>query len=143
MDRPLRISLLLCATAVAVLVLTPAAGARIAKRKIASFDSPVYVTGAPGFPKLLFVVEQPGSVRVIKGQHKLRHPFLNLRGQVDYDGAERGLLSIAFPPDYKQRGRFYVDFTDNQGDINVVEFRRRTATRGQQAADGRTGGGMG
>jgi glucose/arabinose dehydrogenase len=89
----------------------------------------VYVTGAPGFPKLEFVVEQPGSVRVVKGHHKLRHAFLNIRGLVGYDGAERGLLSIAFPPDYKQSGRFYVDYTDNQGDINVVEYRRRSATR--------------
>ena len=44
-------------------------------------------------------------------------PFLNIRGMVDYDGAERGLLSIAFPPDYKQSGRFYVFFTDNEGDL--------------------------
>jgi glucose/arabinose dehydrogenase len=134
MNRALRISLLLCAGLVTLMATSPAAGARIAKRKIADFDSPVYVTGAPGFRKLLFVVEQPGTVRAIKGDHKLRRPFLNLRGQVGYDGAERGLFSIAFPPDYKQSGRFYVDYTDNQGDINVVEFHRRSATRARRGS---------
>ena len=111
-----------------MLAIAPAAGA-VKKRKIGNFDHPVYITGAPGFPKLEFVVEQPGSVRVVKGHHKLRHPFLNIRGLVGYDGAERGLLSIAFPPDYKQSGRFYVDYNDKQGDINVVEYRRRSATK--------------
>ena len=36
-------------------------------KRIGSFDSPVYVTDAPGFPKLLFVVEQPGRVEVLSG----------------------------------------------------------------------------
>jgi glucose/arabinose dehydrogenase len=80
------------------------------------------------------VVEQPGTVRVVRGHHKLGHPFLNLRDVVGYDGAERGLLSIAFPPDYKQSGRFYVDYTDKQGNLNVVEFRRHGATRAQKSS---------
>jgi glucose/arabinose dehydrogenase len=128
MSRPIRTCLLLCAGLAAMLAIAPAAGA-VKKRKIGNFDHPVYVTGAPGFPKLEFVVEQPGSVRVVNGNHKLRHAFLNIRGLVGYDGAERGLLSIAFPPDYKQSGRFYVDYTDKQGDINVVEYQRRSATK--------------
>jgi glucose/arabinose dehydrogenase len=133
MIRSIRISMLLCAALAALLALAPAAGA-VKKRKIGEFDAPVNVTGAPGFRKLLFVVEQPGSVRVVKGHHQLGHAFLNIRGAVGYDGAERGLLSIAFPPDYKQSGRFYVDFTDNQGDINVMEFRRRSATRARRSS---------
>jgi glucose/arabinose dehydrogenase len=127
--------LLLCAAVVALAALAPDAGARIKKRRIANFDHPVYVAGAPGFPKLLFVVEQPGTVRVVKGHRKLRRPFLNLRGLVGYDGAERGLLSIAFPPDYKRSGAFYVFFNDNQGDIHVDQFHRRSPTgarRGSQ-----------
>jgi glucose/arabinose dehydrogenase len=129
MSRPIRSSLLLCAVLAALLAIAPAAGARIKKRQIGNFDHPVYATVAPGFPKLLFVVEQPGSVRVAMGHHKLRHAFLNIRGMVGYDGAERGLLSIAFPPDYKQSGLFYVDYNDQQGDIIVEEFHRRSATR--------------
>jgi len=44
-------------------------------------------------------------------------------------GGERGLLSIAFPPDYRRSRRFYVYYTDRQGDIRVDEFKRRSATR--------------
>jgi hypothetical protein len=134
MSRPARICLLLLAGVAALAVIAPVAGARVKLKRIGHFDSPVYATGAPGFRKLLFVVEQPGTVRVAKGHRKLGHPFLNIRGLVGYDGGERGLLSIAFPPDYQRSGRFYVDFNDNEGDIRVVEFHRRNATRARRGS---------
>lgn len=105
------------------------AGGGGALKRIGNFDSPTYVTGAPGFPKLLFVVEQPGTVAVMRGGNGLGHPFLDIRSLVGYDGGERGLLSIAFPPDYGRSGRFYVCYTDRKGNIRVDEFRRRGATR--------------
>ena len=108
-------------------------GRRLALQKIGSFDHPVYVTGAPGFPKLLFVVEQPGRVEVLSGGHRLRKPFLDISSIVGYDGAERGLLSIAFPSDYPSSKRFYVYYNDQQGNIRIEEFRRRTATRAATA----------
>ena len=108
------------------------AGAGVALKRIGRFDAPVYVTGAPGYPKLLFVVEQGGEVRMIRNGHTLRKPFLDISGMVA-SGGERGLLSIAFPPDYAQSRRFYVYYTDHQGDIRIDEFKRRSAT---QAARG-------
>ena len=54
--------------------------------------------------------------------------FLDIRGLVGF-GGERGLLSVAFPPDYPRSRRFYVYYTDAQGDIRVDEFRRRAPTR--------------
>jgi len=60
---------------------------------------------------------------------RLRRPFLDIGGQVS-GGGERGLLSMAFAPDYSRSGRFYVDFTDRTGDIRVVGYRRsRNANR--------------
>jgi glucose/arabinose dehydrogenase len=103
--------------------------AGLALKRIGDFDHPTYVAGAPGFPKLLFVVEQPGRVEVLRGGHRVRRPFLDIRDLVGYDGAERGLLSIAFPPDYRQTRRLYVYYTDNEGNIRVVEFMRRSAVR--------------
>ncbi len=100
----------------------------LALKKIGRFDSPTYVTGAPGYPKLLFVVEQQGRVAVLHGGHRLSHPFLDIEDLVDY-GGERGLLSIAFPPDYRRSGRFYVYYTGGNGDIHVDEFHRRAPTR--------------
>jgi glucose/arabinose dehydrogenase len=105
------------------------ASRHLALEKVGQFDRPVYVTGAPGFPKLLFVVEQPGRVAVLSGGHRLPHAFLDIRGMVGYDEAERGLLSIAFPPDYRQRSSFYVYYVNKAGNIRVDEFKRAGATR--------------
>jgi glucose/arabinose dehydrogenase len=98
----------------------------VALKKIGSFDAPVYVTGAPGFPTLLFVVEQPGRIMVLEGGK--RRTFLDIRNLVNY-GGERGLLSVAFPPNYARSKRFYVYYTDSAGAIRIDEFRRRTPTR--------------
>jgi hypothetical protein len=112
------------------------AGGGVGLKKVGDFDEPTYVSGAPGFPKLLFVVEQPGRVIVMRGGHKLGHPFLDVRDLVG-EGGERGLLSIAFPPDYRQSRRFYVYYTDEAGNIRVGEFKRRSATRAARGS-GRT-----
>ena len=112
-----------------------AASARtgVALKQIGSFESPVYVTGAPGFPRLLFVVEQGGTVRVLHGGRRLRRPFLDISGLVS-TGGERGLLSIAFAPDYRRSKRLYAYFTDGQGDIRVDEFERRGPTKVAQGS---------
>ncbi len=101
---------------------------KLALKQIGSFDAPVDVTAAPGFPRLLFVVEQGGRVVVLRGGHRLHHPFLDIDPLVSDDGGERGLLSIAFPPDYRRSRAFYVYYVDNAGDIRVDEFKRRGAT---------------
>ena len=106
-----------------------AAHGRLALKQVGKFDHPVYVAGAPGFPRLLFVVEQPGRVAVLSDGHRLPHPFLDIRGMVGYDEAERGLLSIAFPPDYAQSKSFYVYYVNDAGNIRVDEFKRGSATR--------------
>jgi glucose/arabinose dehydrogenase len=103
-------------------------GGGVGLKRIGSFEAPVYVAGAPGFPKLLFVVEQSGTVRVLRGGKRVPGAFLDIRGLVSFEG-ERGLLSIAFPPDYRQSRRFYVYYTDPAGNIRVDEFKRRSATR--------------
>ena len=106
---------------------TPSARRGVGLKPIGSFDAPVYVTGAPGFPKLLFVVEQPGRIVVLEGGRRAG-TFLDLRGLVGY-GGERGLLSVAFPPDYARSKRFYVYYTARDGSIQIDEFRRRSASR--------------
>jgi glucose/arabinose dehydrogenase len=101
----------------------------LALKRVGNFDEPTYVAGAPGYPKLLFVVEQSGTVHVLgPGRQRTERAFLDLRALVG-DGGERGLLSIAFPDDYRRSGRFYVYYTDNAGNIRVDEFHRRTARR--------------
>jgi glucose/arabinose dehydrogenase len=106
---------------------TPSAKRGVGLKRIGSFDAPVYVTGAPGFPQLLFVVEQQGRIAVLKDGRRAG-TFLDIRDLVNY-GGERGLLSVAFPPDYPRSKRFYVYYTDADGSIQIDEFQRRSATR--------------
>jgi glucose/arabinose dehydrogenase len=83
--------------------------------------SPVYVTSAPGDPATLYVVEQAGTIRIVRGG-RLAGIFLDLRDRVR-SGGEQGLLSLAFHPQYPRNHRFYVDYTDASSNTNVVEFR--------------------
>jgi len=86
-----------------------------------ALSSPVYATSPPGDTLRLFVVEQAGLVRVLRNDTLLATPFLDVRGQIDA-GGERGLLSIAFHPQYATNGRFYVYFTNPNGDIRIVRY---------------------
>jgi glucose/arabinose dehydrogenase len=100
-------------------------GVRLAR--VGRFDSPVYVTTPPGDRRRLFVVEQAGRIRVLVGGKRRSKPFLDLSGDVS-SGGERGLLSMAFAPDYARTGRFYVDFTDRSGNTRIQEFHRSAAS---------------
>ncbi len=95
-----------------------------ALEQIGEFDSPVYVENAPGARKLLFVVEQPGTVRVLRKRRTLNRPFLDISDNVTYSG-EQGLLSIAFDPGYDDNRRFYLYYVDTNGDIRVDSMRRK------------------
>ncbi|MBX5469974.1 MAG: PQQ-dependent sugar dehydrogenase [Thermoleophilaceae bacterium] len=90
--------------------------------RVGSFRAPVYATSPPGDSTRLFVVEQAGRIRVIRRGRVLRRPFLDIGSRV-LAGGERGLLSMAFAPDYARSRLFYVYFTDRSGDIRIEEFR--------------------
>ena len=64
----------------------------------------------------LFVVEQPGVIKIISDSMTvLPTPFLNITAQVNDNGNEQGLLGLAFDPDYANTGRFYVYYTASGG----------------------------
>jgi glucose/arabinose dehydrogenase len=86
------------------------------------FDSPLYVTAPSSEPGKLYVVEQPGVIRVLVNGRRQAKPFLNIRSLVK-SGGEQGLLSVAFHPRYARNHRFFVDYTDRNGDTRVVEYR--------------------
>ncbi len=83
-------------------------------------DHPLYVTAPPGDPRL-FVVEQTGRVRLLKGGRLREEPFLDLTDRVR-SGGERGLLSIAFHPAYRTNGFVFVDYTDRNGDTRIERY---------------------
>jgi glucose/arabinose dehydrogenase len=88
---------------------------------VSGLESPVYVTTAPGDPTTLYVVEQPGTIKIVRNG-AVAGTFLDIRSRVK-SGGEQGLLSVAFHPQYATNHRFYVDYTDTRGDTRVVEFR--------------------
>jgi hypothetical protein len=74
-----------------------------------SFDSPIQVT-APAGDTRLFVVERPGTVRVVSDGKLLAAPFLDLTG-VAIQGGERGLLAMAFHPEFSTNGLVYASYS--------------------------------
>ena len=70
-------------------------------KKIGDFSSPVYVTAPRGDRRRIFVVEQGGTIRIVKDGKKLAQPFLDIASRIS-TGGERGLLSMAFAPGLRQ-----------------------------------------
>jgi glucose/arabinose dehydrogenase len=86
------------------------------------FTGPVHVAATKSEPNRVYVVEQRGMIKVVENGNTLSTPFLDIRTRVACCG-ERGLLSLAFHPKYPQVRRIYVNFTNNDGDTRVVEYR--------------------
>jgi glucose/arabinose dehydrogenase len=91
-----------------------------------SFTSPIFLTQPAGVDAL-FVVEQPGRIRSIAPDGTVG-TFLDIRGRVGA-GGERGLLGLAFHPDYTSNGRFFVYYTPNDAMQNVVAEYAATSDR--------------
>jgi glucose/arabinose dehydrogenase len=70
----------------------------------------------------MFVLEQPGRIRIVKGGQVLDPPFLDINEKVGSAGSEQGLLGLAFHPDYKNNPYFYVNYTDTQGNTVIARY---------------------
>src|SRR3954449_13113379 len=81
------------------------------------------ISSTPAEPNRLYAVEQAGTIRYL-GNGRVRGTFIDLRDRL-VSGGEQGLLSVAFHPNYKRNHRFYVDYTDKQGNTRVVAVRWR------------------
>ncbi len=105
-----------------------AGGYRLAK-VAGNLGDALYVTAAPGQPGRLYVVQQSGRIRILE-RGRMRGTFLDISGLVTA-GGEQGLLGLAFHPRYARNGRFFVYYTNRDGDQRVVEYRRASAARAQ------------
>jgi len=76
---------------------------------------------APGDTSRLFIVEKTGAIRIAIGGQLNPRPFLDLSARVSR-GSEQGLLGLAFHPQYATNRKFYVDYTDLDGNSHIVEF---------------------
>src|SRR5262249_39689297 len=86
---------------------------------IGTFQEPMYIASVASQKRLLYIVEKAGRIRILRDELELDHLFLDISdsgSNLVATGGERGLSSVAFPPDYDTSGRFYVTFANLKGD---------------------------
>ena len=88
---------------------------------VGGFRSPLAVVSAGDGSGRLFVAEQGGTIRIVRDGAIDAEPFLDISSEVS-SGGEQGLLGLAFHPDYPTDPRFFVDYTDVDGDTHVASF---------------------
>ena len=121
-----RVRIALLAGCLLALLLAPSRAGAVSLQSIGpTFDQPIFATAPPGDPRL-FVVERPGFIQVLHDGTVSQ--FLDIHDRTTNDG-ERGLLSMAFDPNYASNGLFYVYYTGDGpnsggtlGDIHIDEF---------------------
>jgi len=112
--------------ATAIAVLSALAGASSAGaatlQQVGTFDQPIYVTSDPANPERLFVVEREGKIKEVRGGAV--SVFADLTDVVSCCSGERGLMSVAFAPDFETSGRLYVYYIGKEepGEIHIAEL---------------------
>jgi glucose/arabinose dehydrogenase len=106
----------------------PVAGipALTARLVASGLRNPLDLQTVPGDRERLYVVEQGGRIRVVRNGQLQSTPFLDISGRVS-SGGERGLLGLAFHPQFAANRRFFVNYTNPRGDTHVAEFRAASA----------------
>ena len=105
------------------------------ERVVDGLEAPVGIANAGDGSGRLYVLEQAGRVRVIEANGDLRdEPFVDLRGRI-VSGGERGLLGIAFHPDYARNRRVFVHYS-RAGDGGTVVSELRASGDGRTADPG-------
>jgi len=112
----------LCGTASPVTRETALTTTRVAS----GFRQPLDLQSPAGDCRI-FVVEQGGRIRILRNGAVVPTAFLDIAGRIA-SGGERGLLGLAFHPRYGENGRFFVYYTDRNGDIHIAEFRASPAS---------------
>ena len=91
------------------------------------FNHPLFVTNAGDGSGRLFVVQQSGRIRIVRDGQMADPPFLDVSSLISQEAlgsgyTERGLLGLAFDPDYANNGRFFIDYTDVNGNTVVARY---------------------
>ncbi len=88
----------------------------------AGLESPIGIANAGDGSGRLFIIEKPGRIRVLADGVLLDTAFLDITDRVDSDSYERGLLGLAFHPEYASNGWFFVNYTDRSGNTVVARY---------------------
>ena len=87
-----------------------------------NLDQPIGIFNAGDGSNRLFIIEQTGKIRILEDGLPLTDPFLDITDRVGSHGSERGLLGLAFHPNYAQNGNFYVNYTDKGGNTVIARY---------------------
>lgn len=93
---------------------------------VSGLRSPVDIQFPDDGSGRMFVVEQVGRIRIVQDGQLLEMPFLDITDRVVSAGNEQGLLGLAFDPDYRSNGYFYLNYTGSRGATFLSRFRVST-----------------
>lgn len=98
------------------------------------FTAPIEIRHAGDGSNRLFIAEQAGLIKVVENAAgtQTAATFLDIRNKVT-SGGERGLLGLAFHPDYKTNGYFYVNYTRGNPLTTVIARYKANTPSGDQA----------
>ncbi|HWQ89718.1 MAG TPA: PQQ-dependent sugar dehydrogenase [Desulfitobacteriaceae bacterium] len=84
-----------------------------------NFDQPLFFTAADSFSNQVYVVERSGKIKFFNNNSATdsAQVFLDLSSQIDSSSQEKGLLGLAFHPDFKENGYFYVNYTNSNSTV--------------------------
>jgi glucose/arabinose dehydrogenase len=105
----------------------------VALVKVADVANPVLAVSPPGDDRL-FIVLQGGRIKLYKDNELLGTDFLDIHTLVS-KGGEQGLLGLAFHPDFAENRRFFVNFTNRDGDTVIREYRASSSNPDRAATD--------
>ena len=124
LTRPFVAAISMALLASALIVAPGAAASGVSVSTILTgYSRPVLVTAPRGSNRHIYIVEQTGRIKVATwtGSRWTKvGTFLDVRDRVKYNGAEQGLLGLAFAPDYGTSGKFYIDYTRKSDGATVV-----------------------
>ena len=118
----------------------------VAKVKLSTvatgFERPLYVTHAGDGSGRLFLVEQSGEIWILHDGLKSPQPFLDVSplitpGALTNPYTEQGLLGLAFHPNFRANGTFFVNYTDLEGDTAVARY--HVSEHDPESADAKSG----
>jgi len=103
-------------------------------RVAGGFVHPVTLAHAGDGSGRMFVVEQRGTIKILRDGRVAPTPFLDIKRLVNQKGSEQGLLGLAFPPEFGVLKNFYVNYTDRNG-VGNTSISRFGLTADPERAD--------
>ncbi|GAB1421749.1 hypothetical protein MASR2M15_19330 [Anaerolineales bacterium] len=107
--------------------LAPQGDAAVLQSVFSGFDRPLLLQNAGDESNRLFVVEQGGKIFILEDEQRLDQVFLDVTTLLTWDVnsggyTERGLLGLAFDPDFAENGHFFIDYTGQNGETILARY---------------------